>query len=91
MTVRMGRLGAVGGAPPPYCDATRRVEIQIETGGAGGTQPEKLRAGRSPLVSIQIAGIQKFELFVAGWIYAAIYHWSAPRNTTLLYFSGARM
>jgi hypothetical protein len=42
-------------------------------------------------VRIKIAGIEEFELFVAGWIDAAIYHWSTPRNTTLLDFPGARM
>lgn len=91
IAVRMRRLGAIDGAPRTYRDRARRVEIQIETGSARGTEPEKLRAGRSPLVRIKIAGIEEFELFVAGWIDAAIYHWSAPLNTTLLDFPGARM
>jgi len=91
IAVRMRRLSAAGGATRSYRDRALRVEIQIETGSARGTEPEKLRAGRSPLVRIQIAGIQKFELLVAGWINAAIYHRRTPRNTTLLYFPGAGM
>jgi hypothetical protein len=52
--------------------------LQIDFGGARGTQPEKLRVRARSFVGIKIAGVQKLELCPARWIKAAIYHEDAP-------------
>jgi hypothetical protein len=67
-------------APGPYGNAAHRVEIQLVHTGTLGTQPEELRVIGSPLKCIEIAAIEKLELFTAGWVDASFEHSRKPRN-----------
>jgi hypothetical protein len=70
----MRRLGVIDGVPQSYRDATRRIEIQIEIDSTLGTKPEELCVIGSPLKCIEIAAIEKLELFTAGWVDAFFEH-----------------
>jgi hypothetical protein len=63
-----------------YGNVAYRVEIQLVHAGTLGTQPEELRVIGSPLKCIEIAAIEKLELFTAGWVDAPFEHSRKPRN-----------
>jgi hypothetical protein len=77
--------------PQPQPDPARRIQAQIELGGASGAEPEEFSVGVSRLMRVQIPCIQKLELLTAPWIDTVSDHWNAPRKLNVVEFKGENL
>lgn len=57
-----------------YRNVARRVEIQLKLASTRAAEPEELCVGGLPFKRIEVAPIEKPELFMAGWVDASLEH-----------------